>query len=227
MRSAFENVNRTFEAFRPAIESLWKQIKISLELLPENLKIMANHGWFINMHMTPGETNYAGELLKKGHFRKADNFMVEMITNYQHLVKRDLFERHPKRSKILKAAFRNHQQKDYISSIPIFLAQADGICFDYTNLRIYRSQKGKPEIRQAIKKMNQSSFRAVLLQPLLEQTLITASENRLNEFRGNLNRHEILHGVSVDYPSRINSCKAISWIAYISELFEKVSESID
>jgi hypothetical protein len=91
----------------------------------------------------------------------------------------------------------------------------------------FQYSKGKPVISNEIQKLDQESFQAILMQPLLEQRLITASEKRMNEFRGNLNRHEVLHGVSLDYPSRINSCKAISWIVYISELFEKAIENKD
>ena len=81
---------------------------------------MANNGWFITMHMDPRETNYVGNLIQKGHFRKADKYMLDMVTNYLDLFKKDLFERHPERAKILKVAFRNHKKRNYVSSIPIF-----------------------------------------------------------------------------------------------------------
>ena len=112
-----------------------------MERLPENLKVIANNSWFITKHMDPRETNYVGNLIQKGHFRKADKYMLDVVTNYLDLFKKDLFERHPERSKILKVAFRNHKKKDYVSSIPISLSQTEGICYDYTKLRIYQSSK--------------------------------------------------------------------------------------
>lgn len=227
MSQAIERAYQAFQSSKPSYELISKQFKMSMELLPENLKTMANNGWFVSMHMTPCEINYVGSLIQKGHYRKADKYMVEMVTNNLDLFKRDIFERHPNRAKILKIAFLNHKKRDYVSSIPIFLYQTDGIWYDSYKQRIYRSCKGQPVIGDEIRKLDQESFQAILIQPLLKQTLITASENRKNEFRGNLNRHEVLHGVSLDYASRINSCKVISWIVYISELTEIGKENKD
>lgn len=72
------------------------------------------------------------------------------------------------------------------SSIPISLAQADGICYDYTKNRIYSSIKGKPRISKFIEEKEPNSFRTLMLKPLLEQHLINAQGNKLPDFTGNL-----------------------------------------
>ena len=146
--------------------------------------------------------------------------MLEFIDEHHDNIMYDLYKRHPQRKKVLKSAFKNHYDQDYYASIPIFLSQADGICFDYTKTRLYSTTRGVPKISKEIKKLPERSLTTIILNPLLEQGLITANENERHNFSGTLNRHEILHGISVSYATKINSYKSISWISYISEMFE-------
>jgi len=125
---------------------------------------------------------------------------------------------YPFRTKVLNSAFLSHREKNYYSSIPLFLTQADGICFDLTDKRVYRTNKGVPEISKLIRELPEKDILKILLQPLKIQGLITATKDQRHSFSGNINRHEILHGISVDYGTRINSCKAISWLVYISDV---------
>jgi len=219
MKMVAKTMSNVAKRFEPYLESISNSIKLAFEQLPESLKLMASCGWYFSSHMTPGETNYVGKLIENGQFDEADSFMVEIVTNHIDFFEKDLCKQYPTRARILEAAFCNHKKSDYISAIPLFLAQADGICFYHTKMRIYRSSKGKPEIRKILKELDPSSFQGLIVSPLMDQSLITASESKLEKFHGNLNRHEVLHGVSLTYHTKINSCKAISWIIYVSEFF--------
>jgi hypothetical protein len=44
---------------------------------------------------------------------------------------------------------------------------------------------------------------------------INASFKRRALYQNALNRNSVLHGESTDYPSYVNSCKALSWLQYI------------
>jgi len=55
-----------------------------------------------------------------------------------------------------------------------------------------------------------------LLTPLVEPMPISASADERAGLADALNRHAVLHGESVDYSSRLNSCRAISLLVYVS-----------
>ena len=215
------------DAFKKHFEKQQKQFNLiaqTFEKYPDSMAQLANHGWYTTLEITPGQTNYLANEIYKKHWRKVDKYMMELLQADLNRIKSNLIKRHPIRSKILRSAFGNHVKKDYYSSIPIFLAQADGICIESTNTKLYSTEKGVPKISKIIKELPPGSFSFLLLGPLLDQRLITATEFKRNDFHGTINRHEILHGISLNYGSKVNSYKSISWIQYISESLAKFFE---
>ncbi len=217
-RQQIEAFNKHFER----LQEQFVQIGKSFEKLPDSMAQLADHGWYTTLVMTPGQTNYLANEIYKKHWRKVDNNMMELLQRDLNRIKRTLIERHPNRAKILRSAFKNHLRKDYNSSIPLFLTQADGICFESIKTKLYSTEnKGVPKISKIIKELPPGSFSSLMLGPLLKQRLITATEIKRDDFSGTLNRHDIFHGISLDYGSKVNSFKSISWIQYISESLSK------
>lgn len=199
-------------------EDIGRRINKTLEQLPDDLNILAQHGWYLSMLFTPAETYELARFLEKGHVRKAEKFMDDFLSNYIKLIEESLCSRFPTRIKSIKSGIRAHKRRDYYASIPIFLTQADGICVELTGIKLYSTKQGKPKLSEFVKQLPASDYSSIFLHPLLSQGLITANENIRSKFPGTINRHEILHGASLNYGTRGNSLRALSWINYIGEI---------
>ena len=197
--------------------------------LPEKLKTLAMNGWFIYGFRTPSQTIYPiASVFEAGRLDEANDAMCWHFDKVASDIETDLSKRFPKRALILKKAFEAHKTGNYELSIPVFLAQADGIGREALGKNIpsiytQRSDK-KAKIKEAIHSFESeavlgSEFLDILLIPMP----LNASENDAALLgRGVLNRNEILHGTKTDYASFLNSCRAISWLDYVA-FFHKLS----
>ena len=62
------------------------------------------------------------------------------------------------------------------------------------------------------------TFRHALLSPLSQPLPISASKNERNDAFNELNRHQVMHGESLDYGTEINSLKSISLLNYVTQV---------
>lgn len=128
--------------------------------------------------------------------------------------KRSFAKRFPKRSQIIGSALAAHTRKEYALSIPVLLAQADGICQDATGVQLY---KGNPtDLKAALVTADITPLRNAFLAPLLEPSPLIAPKRKRDTAPSLFNRHAILHGESTDYDTHLNSCRAVSLLLFVS-----------
>ena len=144
--------------------------------------------------------------------------MVNHINENLEYISRNIFDRFPERRKILQSGFDAHKQHDYYASIPIFLSQADGLCNQITGYKFYSKEKKIPKIARSVNGLKKGTFSYITLQPLTICNSITANEDESNLYEGLLNRHKVLHGISLDYGTEVNSCKSISIINFVGDI---------
>lgn len=195
-----------------------KIIKEAFDPIPDSLKQLSSVGWYMSMSMTPGEINGLAKVVEENNFSNVDTYLVDHYRKNYKIFKERILNCAPKRNKILLSAFNAHERKDYFASIPLFLSQADGICYDNTKKRPYKRRNKKPETAELVEGYTEDSIFKLIIYPLAVQGLINANEDERNSFVGTLNRHEILHGIALDYGNEIDGYKAISWINYICEI---------
>lgn len=131
-----------------------------------------------------------------------------------------------KRKKILTHALMAHMYGYYTLSIPIFLAQAEGIAGDYCQKhRIsHKKYSGASKIKNSLKRRNQINNldHPEILIYLLEEMLFAHTDVIKSKYkrRANfiLNRHSILHGISTNYASEENSYRCILFLDVLAEL---------
>ncbi len=104
--------------------------------------------------------------------------------------------------------------------------QADGICAELVkNKSLFRISHKKPAIASHIEEaFEQDSFERAIFIVLESVTAINMSEPDRPKDRKILNRHQIIHGESLDYGTKTNSLKAISFINYVAQSLIKLSE---
>lgn len=191
--------------------------------LPGKLKTLVMNGWFIYGFRTPSRAIYPiASLFETGHIDEGNKEMCRHFNNVLSNIEADLTKCLPKRALILKKAFAAHRTGDYELSVPVLLAQADGIARDAIDrgsakFSIYSKRKSERAIKAFI---TQFADKALLGSDIIEIALIPHNVSKRDKLLITevLNRNQILHGANTDYATPLNSCRAISWLDYVSYL---------
>lgn len=198
-----------------------KRVKELLDNLPSSLKILSNMGWYLNfMDMTPKELYDLEQVFKSGDTEQINNCLMDIVEEKLPSIQKRIIDKFPNRKEPLQAAFKAHIEKEFYLSIPVFLAQADGICKEKYGKKFYSTNNKKPKISSVIKDKIKSDIMKTYIDPLLYLGAVNSPEGDRPNFIGTLNRHEVLHGISNDYGTKLNSLQAISLLDYIYGLLE-------
>lgn len=203
-----------------AFQKLGERLKSYAENTPRYLLLIAQNGWFIELDC---ELNFPSEVVTEIQNKNIDGANDLMINYYSENLDRifeELKQRHSDRTEILNQILFSYRNENYLVMIPSVLTQVDGICFDFTKKKFFIKEKDNkylPEISSELEK-SAGNFLSIYLSPLQNKTPIMVQEKDIYKFPCRLNRNEILHGVSIDYGSKINSLKVISLLKYISDL---------
>ena len=181
--------------------------------------LLAKHGWFTSLFLTSFVTSIEAAtcfLPRKSDSDKGNRIMVEHYREMLDEIQKWAADDFPSRRAILRKAFNAHRQGDYELSIPVMLAQADGIGVEIFGFSPYEPGKRifKNHINQKVDpgwvKLFRNYFSCVT-----EELEIKKSTKSNTQAPFPLSRHLVLHGVSTDYASEINALKTVSWLQYI------------
>lgn len=209
----------------------------SLKTLPDDtkrfLRDLAYRGWFFTDEMTLNEISVFYNLTTSQHSvdeAQIDGYMEKLVEKYTDHIKQKLYDRYPTRKDVLEAAFNAHDRGEYNLSIPVFLAQADGIGTQLLGgvSPFSRKTSSTPGMLATAEEINRLSTQidTTLIEPLglpMGMTARSTSSER-SQHPHLYNRHEVLHGISVDYGSKTNSLKAISLLGHLATVFHDVVE---
>lgn len=220
LRAQFE------EALKPAISAAIETFKVLPELTREALLVLGKHGWFIDIEI-PFSSIWALEnALKEGRIEDAEEALVKYYRERCPEIAESLKKAYPHRAAIIGAAFDAHARAEYVLSIPVFLAQADGICQELIKIQLYKKERnGRPATSVYVEAIAIDTFEAALLSPLTQPLPISASAHQRADDFSELNRHQILHGESTDYGTEVNSLKAISLLSYVGHILQPSNDS--
>ncbi len=241
-----EPIRASIEPANEAMQQLNKQlseviipvVKYFNEDFPKEKKVVFEHlakrGWFLTGDMPLATIKRMYTFLKedengKEEIEKAiEKYIGDETSEYAE----EILGIWPDRSHILEQAFEAHEHEMYAVSIPTFLTQADGMFKEIGRTGLFdfleKDQNAKKkEMVKKFKKLaareNSITYSFFLKQVLIERT-INQSSNILSIKRGNdpdyapLNRHEILHGKDINYPSKSNSRRVISLLKYLTDM---------
>lgn len=215
----------------------WAEVGKRLEEMPQRSKkamsIAFAQGWFFNWQ---GSLQTVLELIDSIEAAGDDQNQIDTILK-EHFIEHidyyseQLLEAYPERKAAIEAAVSAHKNlgdPGYFLSIPVFLAQVDGIFSEVCEISMAmgKSQK-KPEVKglEFIKsKIGEDGEASDLLSPLFnlhESSLLKSERTRNSEFDRTgvafnaLNRHQVLHGEVSNYGTETNSLKAFSLLAFV------------
>lgn len=237
LHSINQTFNPIFESINKIRQPIIKLQKISMDLntnfshFSEVFKrvviMLGEEGWFIDEEMPISYIRKFENIskIKNNSFYKIQNDLVKYYTLNLDEIENSIIKSFPNREKIICSAFQAHKDKKYELSIPVLLTQIDGICFEKTDKYYFMKKRGTqyPETFDYVEEVIQDEFNKILYTGLTKSFPINHSKNQRKLYNkpNSLNRHQIIHGESIEYPSKINSLKVISLINYINQILEK------
>lgn len=204
----------------PAFEELKRSFKELPPKIQEALLLLAQHGWYLDFNMPLPSLWEIKKAISCGEVKEVEEALVEYFESQLDEVEKSFGANFPHRSHIISSAIKAHRNGEYYLSIPVFLAQTDGICKEVVDQYLFVKKDRKPRTAIYVEQVAADTYKAALLSPLAASTPISASEHEREEDFNLLNRHMVLHGESLDYGNKANSLKAISLINYVSQALE-------
>jgi len=230
---AFE---RSLRAFAVAAEPYLRNFLENVRTVPGRVsgvqQILARRGWFIPPEVPAmAFLNLVEEHYAAGRMKDLDDLMTKYIESQLDKIEADLVARYPKRAGLFEEAFKAHRLEMYASSISILLSQADGLCIDSFGQKFFSMETVKggvkqPKTKKIIEAYGASVLQQMLLEPLLSGSGMGAGEKEQASYSDSPNRHTVVHGIDTTYPSKINSAKAVSLVAYLGSTIQKTIEEM-
>lgn len=218
--------------FERAMEPVRRRLQESLDRLPEAhraaLEAMGRHGWFLDPDLPLPSAVFIAAALERGDTATAEQFLCDHFDGRLDVIEARLCERFPDRVPILHAAFEAHRSGTFALSVPVFLAQADGICFQLVGVQLYgRDRQGQPKLAQRIGGLPLDFTALISAHPLTVPLPVSDGRQARATWPagGQLNRHAILHGEDVAYGTRVNGCRTVSLLAYVSWVLDVGGDS--
>lgn len=200
---------------------LGELFRMSYERDKDKFQLLNQHGWYPGMEVSFGPINKAYNRIQSGNLSAANEILVE----YYETELDSILDKVPQRRlTILEKCFIAHRQKDYELSIPVMLAQIDGLCKDKFDGELFQGNNKEPRCASHTTKTDYSD---IINRPLKEKTNINFNGKERGHAFNDINRHMILHGEDCGYGTQVNACKVISLLDLVlsaESTFSKVGE---
>lgn len=216
--AAAAQIVAAIHSMQQELSRVFTEMTTTLQQLPEEIRpairSLANLGWFPSGEMGLSEIHAFRALCDSCDKSVVDKAMIDWLHGEQEQVQMRASIRFPNRSHILASAFKAHDDGLYELSVPVLMAQVEGMCLEVVGTKLFSTKKGVPATRAATDRFCQMTLSDVLLLPFREANGFTASETTRHQWPDAPNRHEVLHGIATDYGTRENSFKTISLLEY-------------
>jgi hypothetical protein len=184
----------------------------------EAMLVLSGYGWFISLDETPLKlTRATATLFNDEKHNDADLKLCSHFQNALQRIEESITSAFPNRKNILSKIFEAHRNGNYELSIPALLAQAEGMGFEMFGASVYSKKPSHiKKIREQFDSQIEDDFALDYSGIVTSPLIIKADTKELAQYNTPLNRHAILHGLSVDYATGINAFKSISWLQFIA-----------
>jgi len=156
------------------------------------------------------------QLIKLEKSLEAEKLMINFFKRNLNKLKSNVITKYPEREYIIREAFKAHGKKMFNSSTILFLSQADGI----SDAKIFRGSK---VFNNNIDMKNNPS----IINILSKETALNVDTRKIDKsnYFTNLNRHAVMHGLEQNYGDEINSLKALSFLCFVSDFFNRYKKN--
>jgi hypothetical protein len=220
----------------------WASIRRSLDELPEKSKaamiLASSKGWCFGWNDGLQSLIELVETLDVPQPVDIDEVMARYYRVNLRPFTNQLTSKYPHRAAAIQAAVNAHSSRGcegFLLSIPVFIAQADGLLTEITKVKsalMIDRKTQELQAAKAIREMADPKSRD-LLQPIMmlqDSDFMKSADARQVAAQASgesftaLNRHQVMHGESSDYGTEINSLKAFSLLVFVGAHLPAVLE---
>lgn len=140
-----EDIQKISEVMAPIV----KRIAEFPDKTKRVLKNLAEKGWFLPLDTTIPPVDHLVKLIESNDGDEINRFLAEFYTIRLDEVLNSLVAAFPERSHLFRTAFKAHNRKEYDLSIPVLLAQADGVCYDMLGVDLFGRKNKIPKTKEA------------------------------------------------------------------------------
>ena len=214
------------DSVRPLLERARELASTLPPRVREAFLALAREGWYLDPDVDFTELWALEAAALNGDIEELDTTLGTYFEERLDLIESAVCEYFPNRKHIFSLAFEAHRRGEYALSIPVLLAQTDGMCSEVLDQELFRRRHGKPRTADFVTRIHVDTLLYALLAPLEEPLPINATEAERGEDFDYLNRHTVMHGESLDYGSRLNGLRAISLVNYVAQMLQVQSRNL-
>ncbi len=233
IRQYIANMQASLEPMRDMVRRFIEQQQALKEHYRKAQDYLVEEGWYLGSDMPLPNYRALAEAVDAAEHAKIEEAMCEWARSEADAIIEGAAKAFPDRAQILKDAAEAHRTGKYSLSVPVFLAQSDGMANDIIGNCLFR---GNPP-RALEKTLAQfdgfplSDLSDILLDPLRKHSrFYTCSTKQATEGGVSLaNRSEVMHGAQLDYASEANSLRGIVLLGYlvgVKSLLESHAEHV-
>lgn len=195
--------NTIAAAITPITEGLMENLKKLPDQVRHALIVFGEHGWYYDWEMPfPDIWDWKSAFIE-GRIEEAEVALSNYFESRIDEIEAYIINKFSHRKEIISEAFEAHRAGKYTLSIPVFFAQTDGICKDIYDRCLF--------------KRDNKAFNAIAVGQTANDTILSAILSPLDEKLPVIKRrHMVMHGIELNYGTKINSLKAISLINYVA-----------
>lgn len=190
--------------------------RISNEL-PSSLMLLSKYGWYISSCFPLSAIIELNSCCEKGDIEKVDDFFVDYYESEMFKIEKRLVNKRNNRKSIISEGVLSHKEEKYYASTLIFLSTADGLCESF----LFKTKDNKKELVDFLLSVNHTDDISYSLKPITTRSNIDVYHKSKDRLKSSLNRHEVMHGISTDYGTKVNSLKAFSLLSYVSDFYDR------
>jgi len=204
------------DAFRQAISESFQELPKQLRKVME---YMFERGWYVGPDMTLPGTKYLARLVDQGNHEKIEEEIQEWAEGRLDELLASVKKEVPARLSIIGDALGAHRNGKYTLSVPVLLAQADGIAHEGLNTFLFMGNPPKnfKKFIATLEPLDPDSTLGILVSPLRSYSALgkKAGLRVPGSMTGHSSRHEVLHGTDTAYATKGNSLRAVLLVNYL------------
>ena len=244
-----DHVRQVTAAINGGVQKFLASVADSADLIRANLRAraaaysvliactpqLAREGWFISAYFGLSELDGIAKCAASNDHGAVAAILAKLYSENLRVHLGDIAREYPERNFAIRPAVDAHLRGEYALSVPLFFAQAEGICIDRVQAALFHGKKeeqvahvAKAELAEfvALNKFSPLGVDLVyqaMWASISDKLPIAYNPGERERFSySGLNRNTVLHGIALEeYATEENSLKAFSLLSCIAALMPK------
>ena len=180
-----EAINQTFQAIAPHLVLILEWLEKQPEIDRESLIKLAKIGWFPDLGMPLDNLLPVMQAANEDPI-KAETIAIDFLRARVDAIESELAQSYPNRSHLFCDAFEAHRKRKFSLSIPVLLAQCDGIFWEASTKTLFRKKDRETVACEYKKWVAPEGFMEAMWTPLTISAPLWRNQRERSDFSRDL-----------------------------------------